>query len=153
MNRFGIGIGMVLVCGPALADVRVVEPRKGSAAAVVVADAVPLVHSRHIAGGKAGDLAGQLDHAFANLANVLNNAGSSFDRLVKINFVLARDSAADVEQYLARKFAGKHKPAVSYVAGEVPGNGLIALDAVAAGTRQPAWKAIQRTNTASKVCR
>ena len=118
----------------------------GSSLAVVVEE-VPLAHTTQILPlNRNGRLAGrnqvdrQIKQVLDNLSAVLQAAGSGMDQLVKVNVYLAQAGLmAAVQKQLGRSLAGKTKPAVSFVVGELaPAGALVALDAIAtAAPREP----------------
>lgn len=111
-------------------------PKSGTSAAVIVADSVPLVHTQQVLM--------QTPDASKSLQAILKNAGTSLDRAVKLNFVVTDDTMeAAVRKELARGTFGNGKPAISFVTGKLPDGSALAVDAVALGTRQPAWKQIE----------
>ena len=111
----------------------------GSSLAVVVEE-VPLAHTTQILPlNRNGRLAGrnqvdrQIKQVLDNLSAVLQAAGSGMDQLVKVNVYLAEAALmAAVQKQLGRSLAGKTKPALSFVVGELaPAGALVALDAIA----------------------
>jgi 2-iminobutanoate/2-iminopropanoate deaminase len=81
----------------------------------------------------AGDVKVQTERVLANLAAVLEAAGSSLSRVVKTTVYLTTmdDFAAMNEVYAAR--FGAHRPARSTVAVRaLPKNGLVEIDCIAA---------------------
>jgi enamine deaminase RidA (YjgF/YER057c/UK114 family) len=96
----------------------------GTSAAVEVGDG-PLLHTAQVLpldgrGRLVGkrDAAAQVEQVMGNLAAVLQEGRSGFDRVVKVNAcVRGPEVAAAVKKALARKFPGEAKPAVSFVAG------------------------------------
>jgi len=118
------------------------QPKAGTSAAVIVTDSVPLVHTRQIL-VKDLDLM-QMEIASQRLQAILQDAGSSLDRIVKLNFVLTNDEQHEaLRKELARGRFGQGKPAVSIVTGKLPPGSTLAVDAVALGTRRPTWKQIE----------
>lgn len=123
-------------------ELRAIEPSEatGSAQAVVVGRAA-LAHTSLLQPvDERGKLVGyehptiQTERLMDNLETVLAEAQTSLDRVVKLNvYVKDADVVRDVQRVFSRKFAGGHKPAVTYVESELslPGS-YIALDAVAA---------------------
>jgi len=87
----------------------------------------------------------QTGRVLENLDLTLKSAGSGLDRVVKLNVYLASDDAmALVQEVLASHFAGLHKPAASFVVGELPAKGaLVAMDAVALTADQNADKVVR----------
>lgn len=116
----------------------------GQAAAVVIDD-LPLVHTAQLlpvaddrgptAAGVVipGDAGAQVARVFARLEQVLQRAGSSSARIVKLNLYVANANvAATVREALAKHFAAA-PPAVCFVETTLPVAGaLVAADAVAA---------------------
>jgi enamine deaminase RidA (YjgF/YER057c/UK114 family) len=121
-------------------ELRSIEPddATGSAKAVIVGD-VPLAHTAQLLPlDTAGNLVGkgqaslQAEKVLDNLAVALAEAKSGMDRLVKLNIYVAKqDAVGEVQRVLARRFAGPHKPAVSFVETRLPADALVAMDAVA----------------------
>ncbi|MCC6590874.1 MAG: RidA family protein [Bryobacterales bacterium] len=105
-------------------------PLKGSAQAVVVTSR-HLAHTAQFVGNDPAAVLSQADQA-------LRQAGSSLSRAVKLNIVVAgADVTAKVEQVLAERYPDASKaPAVSLVAGSLPGAGAaFAVDVVAITAR------------------
>lgn len=123
---------------------REAQPTPGQSAAVVVDD-LPLVHTAQLlpvaddrgpAAASAaipGDAATQVARVFARLEQVLQRAGSSSARIVKLNLYVANANvAAIVREDLAKRFAAA-PPAICFVETTLPIAGaLFAADAVAA---------------------
>ncbi len=94
-----------------------------------------------------GDYAAQVDRALDNLALALAEAGSSLDRIVRLNAVVESvDGAAALARKIEADFRLDSRPAVTLVEGRLPLPGaLVALDAVAmaepasAGGGRPLW--------------
>jgi enamine deaminase RidA (YjgF/YER057c/UK114 family) len=124
----------------ASAQMKYIDPsvQTGSSAAVIV-DAAPLVHTAQIfpfnAKGELtvkGDIRPQLQQVFSNAAVILNKAGSDLDHLVKLNLHISNEkSIPEIEQLLAVKFKGTHKPAVTYITQQLWNGAAIAADMVA----------------------
>lgn len=117
----------------------------GTAAAVVVDGRAPLVHTAQLLPPRGPVTAGdQAEALLDRLADALREGGSGFDRLVKVNVYAARSDALDpFRKALARRTAGKARPALAQVVGQLRrSDALLALDAVAvadpAGRRAPA---------------
>ena len=103
---------------------------KGSAQAVVVTGA-HLAHTAQFVGTDTASVLRQVDQA-------LQKAGSSLDKAVKLNIVVADESVtAKVEQALAKRYPTASKaPAASLVAGALPGQGAtLAIDAIGVTSR------------------
>jgi enamine deaminase RidA (YjgF/YER057c/UK114 family) len=117
------------------------NPATGSSAAVVVPDSAALLHTRQIF---VKDIA-ELSHSLAMLHEVLAKDGVPKADVVKLNFALARDDLApQVEQVLAKRFSGSHKPAVSFVSGRLPqADATIAYDVVLATPVTSSIKQVQ----------
>ncbi len=130
------------------AAARYVDPdaKTGASAAVEVGNG-PLLHTAQLLPldgrgrlvGK-GDAAAQVEQLLGNLAAVLEEARSGFDRVVKVNAYVTRpEAAAAVKKAFARKFSGEAKPAVSFVTTALAHtDALVALDAVAVAGTDPA---------------
>src|SRR5205823_4369926 len=71
---------------------------------------------------------------------------SSMAEVVKLHVYLARaDAMADVQEKLARQFAGANKPAVSFVVGNLPhADVLVAMDAVALAIEKPSIRQVKQ---------
>lgn len=139
-----LGIGTTGARGQAPVDVEHIDPqaKAGTAAAVIVADSPPLVHTRQIFGD--GLDAKSIEAVRKRLQTILHDAGSSLDRIVKLNFVMTGDEhQSALRDKLARGTFGNAKPAVSFVSGKLPGGAAWSVDAVAVGTRRPAWKKVE----------
>ena len=116
----------------------------GASAAVTVADG-PLVHTglvlpvdkRGAVLGR-GDVRSQTRHLFQQLRRILAIAGSSLDQLVQLNvYVSTPENVKDVQIEMADSL-GRAKPAATFVAGDLPGEGvLVSLDALAASRLPP----------------
>ena len=118
------------------------QPNAGTSAAVIVADSVPLIHTQQILAEDSE--AKPVQSVRKRLQAILNDAGSSLDRMVKLNFVLSSDEQQEaLRNELARWTFGNAKPAVSFVTGKLPKGASWAVDAVALGTRRPAWKQVE----------
>lgn len=164
VNPASVVLSVLLVTGaasgqaPPDAGIRSVEPddATGTAKAVVVGR-TPLAHTAQLlpldAKGELvgkGDISRQAGQVLDNLDTALKEAGSGFDRLVKINVSAARTEAvAEVEKVLARRFNGPAKPAVSFVVGQLAHpDALVAMDAVAAAA-DPGGKTVKRLASAA----
>ena len=124
--------------GAQSADREHIDPdaQAGASAAVTVADSVPLVHTQQVLM--------QTPTTSKSLQAILKNAGTSLDRVVKLNFVVTDDAMeAAVREELARGTFGTGKPAISFVMGKLPAGAALAVDAVALGERRPAWKQVE----------
>jgi len=116
--------------------------KRNDSAAVIVPDAAPLVHTEQILVRSTAtkDLASVAER----LRIILKNAGSSVDRIVKINFVMTDNAQqAFLRSELARGTFGSGKPAVSFVTGKLPAGSACAIDVVALGTQQAAWQQVE----------
>lgn len=113
--------------------------------ATVVGD-VPLAHTalflpvdRHgeLVGG--GSLEAQVDRVLENIRLALAEVDAGFSDLVKVNVYVTRDAARSrVHQMLGAKFPDDARPAVSFVAGDLPSrehDAQVAMDAVAVTPR------------------
>lgn len=124
-----------------------VEPnaKTGSSAAVVVGD-VPLVQTDQLFSspklpGDVDPLAveQQIEKLVEQLDATLEAADSGLSRTVKLNFYVAEWKLIRlVEAQLARRFDGKHKPAVAFIVTRpADQKSLLSVDAVATTTRDP----------------
>ena len=79
-----------------------------------------------------GDVKAQTERVMMNLAAVLKEAGSSFDKVVKTTcFLASMDDFAAFNEVYAKHF-GNHRPARSTVAVKtLPKNALVEVDVVA----------------------
>jgi len=79
-----------------------------------------------------GDVSAQCEQVISNLKAVLEEAGSSFDKVIKTTIFLAdMDDFAAVNAIYADAF-GNHKPSRSTVAVKtLPKNALVEIDAIA----------------------
>lgn len=124
----------------ATSGVRCLAPdnASGSCKAAIVEEGAALAHTAQVfpvnrKGRTPPNVTRQTERVLANLDATLKSAGSGLDQAVKLNVYLAsNDSMPEVQQVLADQFAGQHKPAVSFVVGELPvKDALVAMDAVA----------------------
>src|SRR5262245_37807823 len=134
---------LTLLCAAdARPAVECIDPDKdtGSSLAVVL-DEAPLVHTGQLLPapkerGVAKQLVGLLDRLDKDLAGVKSGP----ERLVKLNVYLRRAADLDaVRAALAKRFSGKHRPAVCLSVGGQPQAGAaVSLDAVAIAGVTPA---------------
>lgn len=117
-----------------------------TSAAVVVSGARPLIHTAQLAPVDARGTVRSIDRAEAQceavldqLEAVLRAAGSDTGQLVKVNVHAARTDVVPVFRgVLARRMAGKARPAVSFVVGSLAvREALVAVDAVAVARQNP----------------
>jgi enamine deaminase RidA (YjgF/YER057c/UK114 family) len=129
-----------------IVDVIDSDPQTGTSRAVVVGN-VPLVHTEQfgtkelpagIAKPKLDDpqkIAEHLASSIAELTAVLQVAGSSLAQVVKFNFVLSHPRGQTVVfDWLKATYAGRYRPAVSFVVNSIPESHfdhLVKVDAVA----------------------
>lgn len=133
-----------------------IEPqaKAGSSLAVVVGG-VPLVHTSQIFPASAAAVptepADQVRQVLQRLDEALKPAGSSLAQAVKLNVYVNHPSVTSlVEQQLAAKFAGAHKPAVSFVTTALPeASQVVAMDAVAVSSKADV-KQVERLKPAAK---
>ena len=124
---------------PAYAQLKFIEPaaQTGTSAAVVV-DEVPLTHTAQIFPfNKSGEIVGknnvtvQLEQVFKNAGEILKETNSGFDHIVKLNIhVSAEKYIPEIKRQLALKFAGKTKPAVTYLIYKLWNGADISIDIV-----------------------
>jgi enamine deaminase RidA (YjgF/YER057c/UK114 family) len=116
------------------------DAARGTARAVVVEDGA-LVHTALLLSEDAeGRLTGEDDvqlqasRVLENLQTALTAARTSIDHLVRLHVYLTHASATPViERLLAERFAGAHRPAVTFVETAPVRKGvLVAMDAIAA---------------------
>lgn len=125
--------------------VEVVEPdaATGAARAVVVGD-VPLVHTEQITAQTGAAALDRLDE-------VLQNAGSSLGDVVRLHFYGPAESLGpSLAAELSRRFTGRYRPAVTYVATSPFGEGRpLAVDCVAASSKSTAPGRVLRLDGAA----
>lgn len=141
-----------LIASSANAQLRCIDPDpgKGSSAAVVVPDSAPLLHTGQLA-ATSGTADQQIKEVFGQLDQILHQHGVGPASVVKLNFVVAKDELVPmIERIRLRDFAGKNKPAVSFVTGKLPhANSLLAVDAVGALPTSAAVKQVTVTSQAA----
>jgi 2-iminobutanoate/2-iminopropanoate deaminase len=80
-----------------------------------------------------GSIEGQAEQAFANLRAIVEAAGSSVERIVKVNLYLADLSHFAAVNAVYERFVGAHRPARTTIqAAALPARALIEVDAIAA---------------------
>jgi enamine deaminase RidA (YjgF/YER057c/UK114 family) len=142
---------LAAVCS-AQPSIECIDPDKtaGSSLAAVV-DEAPLVHTGQLlpAPKERGDAGKQLDGLLDRLERDLASVKSGLDRVVKLNvYAASPNGLAAVRKTLAKRFSGKHRPAVCVSVGAQPqANALVSLDAVAVAGTAPA--AVERSVTKS----
>lgn len=135
--------------GIASSAIQCIEPDQttGTSMATVVDENAVLAHtSLALPLGPRGGLVGPLDVArqteqvLQNLDLMLKPAGTDLAQAVKLNVYLARpDDRPKVQQVLATRFAKAHKPAVSFVVGDLlEKDALVTMDAVAVSALETA---------------
>lgn len=106
----------------------------------VIVDRVPLVHTRQLfpfdpegtlVGGDSADQ--QIEQVLTNLESVLNDAGSSMDRLIRVNvYALSTATVARLYERLSDRLGARVRPAITSVLTPLSYRGvLVAIDAVA----------------------
>jgi enamine deaminase RidA (YjgF/YER057c/UK114 family) len=138
-------LAMVAVAGTpgnsAAQDVRLRDITARGAARAIVVEQGALVHTALLLPDDPegrlkgeGDVQRQAAHVFEGLQRALGAAGTSLERLVRLHVYLTDASATPaIERLLAERFAGEHKPAVTFVETAPLRKGvLVAMDAVAA---------------------
>lgn len=84
-------------------------------------------------GKLASGLEAQTEQVFRNLAALLEAAGSSVDRVVKVNIFLADLTHFAPVNAIYERFVGAHRPARTTIeAGALPQGALIEVDLIAA---------------------
>jgi enamine deaminase RidA (YjgF/YER057c/UK114 family) len=118
-----------------------VDAPPGMFKSAVIVDRMPLVHTRQLfAHDLNGALVGrdaakrQIDQVIANLQTVLEDSGSSLNRLIRVNvYALSTEIVASFHQRLSDRLDTSVRPAITSVLTPLPHRGaLIAVDAVAA---------------------
>ena len=152
--RSALVLGMALVAAHVVvaqeSPLRSIAPdvATGTSAAVVVDASTASAHTVQIyprfgtSGGKVmGPIQAdqQVQEVLDTLQQVLREANSGLDRLVKLDVYVARTEViAAFRGALARRMVGKSGPAISFVLGALAyPRALVALDAVAATPLQP----------------
>jgi 2-iminobutanoate/2-iminopropanoate deaminase len=84
-----------------------------------------------------GDIKAHTDHVLKELEKELKNAGSSMDRVLKVNVYLADLNDYKAMNEVFRGRFGENPPVRTTVAtyGGVPGNSLVEMDCIAYTTR------------------
>lgn len=118
------------------------DPTTGTSLAVVVPERAPLVHTAQVLADRAGKrtasgVARQTEEVLRRLDALLQSAGSGLQHAVRLHVALAEaDALPEVQNVLARRFSGAHKPAASFVVTALPErHALVAVDAVALVTK------------------
>lgn len=133
--------GLVAAGAPALETWKP-DPATGTSLAVIVPERAALIHTAQLfpinrRGRTPSGAARQTEQVLKNLDALLQSAGSDLEHIVRLHVYLAEpDAMPTVQQVFARRFAGAHKPAASFVVGALPErDALLALDAVALVSR------------------
>ena len=133
-------------------------PAEGGVARATVVDDLPLAHTSQLLpldsqGRLIGENPGaQTVQVLKNVSAALSAAGSSLERVVKLNLYIADDSHAEqVERVVAETFRGEVRPAVSLVVTRLPKDAaLVAADAVGIVQKTPAEQKTPVTKVALK---
>lgn len=134
--------------------VQYIRTDESSSLATVVGD-VPLAHTRQFLAlddddGIVGEdsPSRQTAQVLDNIRDVLREAGSDLDAVLKLNVYVTRDDVVEeVREEFANTFSGRAKPAVSFVVSNLPHpEALVGIDAVAAvcGASEEDSRGIQR---------
>jgi len=147
----GVAATMLLATFPAGAaeGVREVRPdeKSSTSAATVVDGALHLAHTAQLfpvdAKGQvvaAGEVEAQTNAVLDQLDSVLSSIRSDSSRIVKVHAYAARaDVVPTIQAVLARRLAGKARPAIAYVVGALAEpEALVAMDAIAVAPRSDA---------------
>ena len=131
--------------GAASASTAVASPRAEKVAGNVVKhDDVPLFSGHVIHGGLVyvagkgahfeGDIRAHTDHVLKEIEKELKKAGSSMDKVLKVNVYLADPNDYQAMNEVYRGRFGDKPPVRTTVAtyGGVPGNSLVEIDCIAA---------------------
>lgn len=148
-------LASLLPCTLGLAGepVRFFEPNAetGSSGAVVVSGG-PLLHTGQVTPPVPSEEFDmplspdeQVQAVLSELQETLQFASSDLARVVKLNVYVSHPTVSPiVEQTLAKRYAGDHKPAVTYVTTALPiGCHMVAMDAVAE-TNRPTMPTVER---------
>jgi 2-iminobutanoate/2-iminopropanoate deaminase len=74
----------------------------------------------------------QAEQAFANIGAILNAAGSSVERIVKVNLYLADMTQFAAVNVIYEKFIGLHRPARTTIeASALPAGAFVEVDVIA----------------------
>lgn len=118
------------------------DPTTGTSLAVIVPERAALIHTAQVfptnrRGGAPSGAATQTEQVLKDLDVLLRTAGADLEHAVRLHAYLAdADAMPAVQSVFARRFAGAHKPAASFVVSALPQPGaLLAVDAVALVTR------------------
>ncbi len=144
---FGTLIGMTGLSALANAETVGNAPEKKETGNIVYDQEIPLFsgHTKYggmvfVAGKGAhfdGDIKAHTDHVLKELEKELKNAGSSMDRVLKVNVYLADLNDYKAMNEVFRGRFGENPPVRTTVAtyGGVPGNSLVEMDCIAYTTR------------------
>lgn len=144
---FGTLIGMTGLSALAKAETAGNAPQEKETGNIVYDQEIPLFsgHTKYggmvfVAGKGAhfdGDIKAHTDHVLKELEKELKNAGSSMDRVLKVNVYLADLNDYKAMNEVFRGRFGENPPVRTTVAtyGGVPGNSLVEMDCIAYTTR------------------
>jgi enamine deaminase RidA (YjgF/YER057c/UK114 family) len=144
---FGTLIGMTGLSALAKAETAGTIPEEKETGSIVYDQEIPLFsgHTKYggmvfVAGKGAhfeGDIKSHTDHVLKELEKELKNAGSSMDRVLKVNVYLADLNDYKGMNEVFRGRFGENPPVRTTVAtyGGVPGNSLVEMDCIAYTTR------------------
>lgn len=162
----GVAATVLLAVFPAGAaeGVREVRPdeKSSTSAATVVEGALPLAHTAQLfpvdAKGQVvapGRAEAQADAVVDQLDSVLRSIRSDSGRLIKVHVYAARaDVVPAIEAVLARRLAGKARPAIAYVVGALAEpEALVAMDAIAVAPRADAPGPVNRQTLSAPIRR
>jgi 2-iminobutanoate/2-iminopropanoate deaminase len=144
---FGTLIGMTGLSALAKAETAANIPDDKETGNIIYDQEIPLFsgHTKYggmvfVAGKGAhfeGDIKAHTDHVLKELEKELKNAGSSMDRVLKVNVYLADLNDYKGMNEVFRGRFGENPPVRTTVAtyGGVPGNSLVEMDCIAYTTR------------------
>jgi enamine deaminase RidA (YjgF/YER057c/UK114 family) len=124
----------------------------------VIVDQMPLVHTRQLLPfDSAGKLVGegsadkQIEQVLTNLEAVLNDSGSSLEKLIRLNvYALSNEVANRVRELLVERLGDTVRPAMTLVLTPLPHRGvLVAVDAVAGAADSGKAVALKRCKSVS----
>ena len=143
-----LGLGLCVATCFGAEGVRCFETDGGSGfSRAVIVDDLPLIYTTQFVaegtvrrGTEQEDATVQTKQVLAKIAEVLDVAGSSLDRVVKLNVYLARtELRSAMEAALKPAFTGPEKPAISFVSGTLSEPAaLVAMDVVAVASTERA---------------
>ena len=136
LGMFGVGVAARATAAP--------EPSAKRTGEVVTDDDIPLFSGHVVHGGLVyvagkgahddGDITSHTDTVLKSIEEELKKAGSSMEKVLKVNVYLADLADYDAMNKVYRGRFGENPPVRTTVAtyGGVPGNSLVEIDCIAA---------------------